>query len=162
MAQVLAPHGIGGELKCRIVTDFPKQRFKRGSTLLLGDEAHVVQAGRIQGGVVLLKFVDIADRTVAETYRGKDVLIDAAQAVKLPKGEFYWHQVIGLDVIDATTQTSLGHVSEILETGANDVYVVRTPHAREILIPAIKDVVKDIDPSLGRILVEPLPGMLPT
>ena len=97
---------------------------------------------RIQGGTVLLKFVDVADRTVAETFRGKDVLIDAAQAVKLPKGEFYWHQVIGLAVDDATTQTSLGHVSDILETGANDVYVVRTAQHGELLIPGIKDVVR--------------------
>jgi 16S rRNA processing protein RimM len=161
VAQVLAPHGIRGELKCRIVTDFPKQRFKRGNTVLLDGASRVVQSARIQGQVVLLRLQDITDRTVAETFRGKDVLIPADQAVKLPKGEFYWHQVIGLEVIDATTQSSLGHVSDILETGANDVYVVRTPGGKELLIPAIKDVVKDIDPSLGHIVIEPLPGMLP-
>jgi 16S rRNA processing protein RimM len=82
-------------------------------------------------------------------------------AVSLPKGEFYWHQVIGLAVIDATTQTPLGVVADILETGANDVYIVKTPGGQEVLIPAIKDVVKDIDPTLGRVLVEPLPGLLP-
>ena len=65
------------------------------------------------------------------------------------------------EVIDATTQTSLGRVADILETGANDVYIVRTASGREVLIPAIKDVVNDIDPALGRILVEPLPGLLP-
>jgi 16S rRNA processing protein RimM len=161
VAQVLAPHGIRGELKCRIVTDFPKQRFKRGNTVLLDGAPHVVQAGRIQGEIVLLRLEDIADRTSAEKFRGKDVLIHAEDAVSLPKGQFYWHQVIGLDVIDTTTGASLGAVSDILETGANDVYVVKAPGGREILVPAIKDVVKDIDPTLGRILVEPLPGMLP-
>jgi 16S rRNA processing protein RimM len=161
VAQVLAPHGIRGELKCRIVTDFPKQRFKRGNTLLLDGAARVVQSARIQGQVVLLRLEDIADRTTADTLRGKDVLIQADQAVKLPKGEFYWHQVIGLEVIDATTRASLGRVSDILETGANDVYLVKTPHGQELLIPAIKDVVKDIDPALGHIVVQPLPGMLP-
>jgi 16S rRNA processing protein RimM len=161
VAQVLAPHGIRGELKCRIVTDFPKQRFKRGNTILLDGAAHVIQAGRIQGEIVLLRLEDLADRTSAEKFRGKDVLIHAEDAVSLPNGQFYWHQVIGLDVIDATTGASLGAVSDILETGANDVYVVKAPGGREILVPAIKDVVKDIDPALGRILVEPLPGMLP-
>jgi 16S rRNA processing protein RimM len=161
VAQVLAPHGIRGELKCRIVTDFPKQRFKRGNTVLLGGESHVIQSARVQGQTVLLKFADIADRDTAGTYRAKDVLIRSEDAVTLPKGRFFWHQVIGLEVIDATTETSLGRVGDILETGANDVYVVTTPRGQEILIPAIKDVVKDIDPSLGRILVEPLPGMLP-
>jgi 16S rRNA processing protein RimM len=161
VAQVLAPHGIRGELKCRIVTDFPKQRFKRGNTVLLDGAERVVQAARIQGQVVLLRLEDITDRTIAEQFRGKDVLIPADQAVKLPKGEFYWHEVIGLEVIDATTRIVLGRVSDILETGANDVYVVKTPGGRELLIPAIKDVVKDIDPALGHIVVEPLPGMLP-
>jgi 16S rRNA processing protein RimM len=111
---------------------------------------------------VLLRLADIADRTSADKFRGKDVLIHAEDAVRLPKGQYYWHEVIGLDVVDAATQTSLGRVSDILETGANDVYVVKTPGGQEILIPAIKDVVKDIDPSLGRILVEPLTGMLPS
>jgi 16S rRNA processing protein RimM len=161
VAHVLAPHGIRGELKCHVVTDFPKQRFKRGNTVLLDGQTHTVQSARVQGQVVLLRLEDVSDRTTAEKFRGQDVLIHVEDAVRLPKGQFYWHQVIGLDVIDATTETSLGRVSDILETGANDVYVVRTTSGREILIPAIKDVVKDIDPALGRILVEPLPGMLP-
>jgi 16S rRNA processing protein RimM len=161
VAHVLAPHGIRGELKCHIVTDFPKQRFKRGNTVILDGSVHTIQAARIQGNIVLLKLEDVPDRTAAQTYRGKEVLIKAEDAVALPKGQFFWHQVIGLDVVDATTDTSLGRVSDILETGANDVYVVKTERGQEILIPAIKDVVKDIDPSLGRILVQPLPGMLP-
>jgi 16S rRNA processing protein RimM len=162
VAQVLAPHGIRGELKCRIITDFPKQRFKRGNTVILDGAVQTVRSARIQGQTVLLRLEDIADRTVAEKFRGKDILIKAEDAVSLPKGEFYWHQVIGLRVVDATTETALGHVKDILETGANDVYVVRGEDGKEILIPAIKDVVKDIDPSLGRILVEPLPGLLPS
>jgi 16S rRNA processing protein RimM len=161
VAQVLAPHGIRGELKCRIVTDFPKQRFKRGNAVLLDGSGRVVQAARIQGQVVLLRLADITDRTTAEKFRGKDVMIRAEDAVRLPKGQYYWHEVIGLEVVDVTTHISLGRVSDILETGANDVYVVKTPRGQEILIPSIKDVVKDIDPALGRILVEPLPGMLP-
>jgi 16S rRNA processing protein RimM len=160
VAQVLAPHGVRGELKCRIVTDFPRQRFKRGNTVLVDGDAHVIQAGRVQGQIVLLRLNGVPDRTAAERFRGKDVLIHVDDALALPKGEFYWHQVIGLAVIDATTQTNLGEVADILETGANDVYIVRTETGRELLIPAIKDVVKDIDPSLGRILIEPLPGLL--
>ena len=67
----------------------------------------------------------------------------------------------GLQVQDATTGEALGTIVEILETGANDVYVVRADGVGELLIPAIKDVVKDIDPAQGRMLIEPLPGMLP-
>lgn len=161
VAQVVAAHGIRGELKCRIVTDFPKQRFKRGNRILLNGVEQTVQSARIQGDIVLLKFHDITDRNRAEALRGKELLIRVADAVTLPRGEFYWHEVIGLTVVDATTQAELGRVVDILETGANDVYVVRPPAGREILIPAIKDVVKSIDPGEGRMLIEPLPGMLP-
>src|SRR5215831_3749762 len=69
VAQVLAPHGIRGELKCRIVTDFPKQRFKRGNSVLLDGETRVVQSARIQGQVVLLRLEGITDRTAAEKFR---------------------------------------------------------------------------------------------
>src|SRR2546421_4236290 len=55
VAQVLAPHGIRGELKCRVVTDFPKQRFRRGNSVLIDGQAHVIQAARVQAGHVLLK-----------------------------------------------------------------------------------------------------------
>jgi 16S rRNA processing protein RimM len=160
VAQILAPHGIRGELKCRIVTDFPKQRFKRGNVVLIDGEEHVVQAGRIQGHVVLLKLAELADRDAAEALRGKDVVIRREDAVQLPKGQFYWHEVIGLTVIDTSTEQPLGRVTEILETGANDVYIVKPPHGREILIPAIKDVVKSIEPDKGQMLIVPLPGMI--
>lgn len=158
---MLAPHGIRGELKCRIVTDFPKQRFKRGATVQIRREPHTVESARIQGTTVLLKLNDISDRNAAEAFRGADIEVPSEAALRLPKGRFYWHQVIGLAVEDATTGVSLGHVRDILETGANDVYVVKTAEGKELLIPAIKEVVKEIDPAAGRMVIEPLPGLIP-
>jgi 16S rRNA processing protein RimM len=160
VAQVLGAHGIRGELKCRIVTDFPRQRFKRGNTVVIRGQNHVVQSARIQGEQVLLKLADVADRDTAAAFRGADVEVPTDSALPLPKGQFYWHQVIGLRVEDATTHEALGEVADIIETGANDVYVVKGPRG-EILIPAIKDVLKQIDPAAGHMLVQPLPGMLP-
>jgi 16S rRNA processing protein RimM len=159
---VLAPHGVRGELKCRIVTDFPRQRFKRGNSVLVAGAAYTIESARVQAPNVLLKLREVPDRTAADALRGKDVQIRAEDAVSLPKGQFFWHQVIGLQVEDASTHAVLGRVSDILETGANDVYVVRSDAGREILVPAIKDVVKDIDPTAGRMLIQPLPGMLST
>jgi 16S rRNA processing protein RimM len=160
VAQVLAAHGIRGELKCRIVTDFPKLRFKRGNVVVIDGVSHRVVGARVQGQTVLLKLEDIADRDAAKTLRNRDVQIRAEDAGPLPEGQFYWHQVIGLEVEDATTHESLGRVSDILETGSNDVYIVKGERG-EILVPATKDVVKRIDPQAGRMLIEPLPGMLP-
>jgi 16S rRNA processing protein RimM len=160
VAQVLGAHGIRGELKCRVVTDFPARRFRRNNSVVIDGQPHTIEAGRVQGMTVLLKLADVVDRDTAATFRGKDVLIRTADAVALPKGQFYWHEVIGLRVEDATTQEPLGEIVDILETGANDVYVVRGPRG-ELLIPAIKDVVKRIDPSRGSMLIQPLPGLLP-
>ncbi len=128
--------------------------------MLIRGVEHTVRSARVQGGVVLLGLDDVSDRTTAETFRGADVEVDATQTHALPKGQFYWHQVIGLTVVDVTSGAELGQVADIIETGANDVYLVRGALG-EVLIPAIKGVVKNIDPENGRMLVEPLPGMLP-
>jgi 16S rRNA processing protein RimM len=107
-----------------------------------------------------LKLEDVADRTSAEAFRGADVEVPTEAAMKLPRGQFYWHQVIGLRVEDVATHEILGKVTDILETGANDVYIVRGSRG-EVLVPAIKDVIKAIDPAAGHMLIAPLPGMLP-
>jgi 16S rRNA processing protein RimM len=161
VAQVTGAHGIRGELKCRVVTDFPSRRFRRGKTVVIGDNDHVIESARVQGMTVLLKLEDIGDRDTAAALRNQEILIRPEDAVALPKGQYYWHQVIGLRVEDATTREPLGEVTDILETGANDVYVIRGGRG-EILVPAIKDVIKQIDPAAGLMLIEPLPGLLPS
>src|ERR1051325_4398074 len=85
VAQILAAHGIRGEVKCRIVTDFPKQRFKRGNTVQLDGATHTVQSARIQGNIVLLKLSDVADRDSAQALRGKEIVINKRDAVSLPE-----------------------------------------------------------------------------
>src|SRR5438094_5379797 len=77
VAQVLGAHGIRGEVKCRIVTDFPSRRFKRGSTVHIHSTPHQVQAARIQGDQVLLKLEDVADRDAAIAFIGADVEVPA-------------------------------------------------------------------------------------
>jgi 16S rRNA processing protein RimM len=110
--------------------------------------------------VVYLRFEGIQDRDAADALRGQDLMVAREDAVHLPEGEFFWDQVIGLRVED-TTGRILGSVKEILETGANHVYIVRPDGpGKEILVPAIKDVVQLIDPAAGRMVIDPLPGLL--
>jgi 16S rRNA processing protein RimM len=156
---VLSPHGVRGELKCRVITDFPTQRFKSGTRLLIRSDSWNVRSARVRGDIVYLRLHRLDDRNAAEALRGQDILVPRAEAMPLPDGQFYWDQVIGLRVED-TTGHQLGSVTDILETGANDVYIVHGP-AGEILVPAIKDVVQVIDPPAGRMVIDPLPGMLP-
>ncbi len=143
VAQILGAHGIKGELKVRVITDFPKRRFKRGAQVIISGKPYTVAAIRAQPPNALLRVEELTDRTGPP-----------------PRGQFYWHQVIGLSVEDVTTGQKLGTVTDILETGANDVYIVNGDKG-EILVPAIKSVVKRIDPEAGRMLIEPLPGLLP-
>src|SRR5260221_6139563 len=88
VAHVLSAHGIRGEIKCRIVTDFPTRRFKRGNTVLIRGEPHTIQGARIQGGTVLLRLEDIQDRDIAAALRGAEVEWPAQEAVSLPKAQF--------------------------------------------------------------------------
>jgi 16S rRNA processing protein RimM len=162
VAQVLAPHGVRGELKCRLITDFP-ERFRPGMQVVVGPglQPDTIRSARVQPPIVYLRLANVPDRTAAERLRGAEILVRREEAVRLAKGQFYWHEVLGLRVEDATSGRELGRVTDILETGANDVYVVHGQHG-EILVPAIKAVVKLIDPPAGRMLIAPLPGMLPT
>ncbi|MDP8924524.1 MAG: ribosome maturation factor RimM [Chloroflexota bacterium] len=122
---------------------------------------HVVERARVvpytRGAQVVLRLEGIADREAAEALRGWLVQVPEDEAWKLPKGQYYWHQIIGLVVVTRDGRR-LGTVADILETGANDVYVVRR-EGTDLLLPAIKDVVKEISPERGEMLVELLPGM---
>jgi 16S rRNA processing protein RimM len=154
---------VHGALKCRIVTDFP-ERFKRGTQLALQRPAEkprpvILRTAQVSGDHAILRFAEIADRTSAESWRDADVLVAADQAVPLPPGEFLWRDIIGLTVEDLNGQ-GLGTVDEILRTGANDVYVVHGPLG-EILVPATREVIKELDPARGRIVIDPLPGLIP-
>jgi 16S rRNA processing protein RimM len=144
----------------RVVTDFPKRRFKRGARVVISGQPYTVMAIRAQPPNALLRLEGLTDRTHAEKLRGLDVEVPREDAGPPPRGQFYWHQVIGLTVEDATSGEKLGTVTDILETGANDVYIVKGDRG-EILVPAIKSVVKKIDLEAGRMLIEPLPGLLP-
>ena len=115
----------------------------------------------MQGNFALLRLQEVQDRDAALALRGKDIEVPASARLPLPRGRFYWQDVIGLSVIDITNGETLGTVKDILETGANDVYVVQRADARDLLVPAIKQVVKEIDPSAGRMLIQPLPGLIP-
>jgi 16S rRNA processing protein RimM len=106
---------------------------------------------------VVLSLEGVEDRDAADALRGWLVQVPEQEAWKLPKGQYYWHQIVGLDVV-TTDGRKLGTVAEILETGANDVYIIKREDG-ELLLPAIKDVVKKISPERGEMVVELLPGM---
>lgn len=158
MARVLGAHGIRGEIRCEIITDFP-ERFRRTRRLFAG-EARVpleVERSRLDKRGLILKAAGIESRSEAERLRGQMLHVPEAQAVKLPAGSYFWHQIIGLKVCSVDGM-ELGTIREIIQTGSNDVYVVRDDN-HELLIPAIQDVVREIDVAAGVMKIELIDGL---
>jgi 16S rRNA processing protein RimM len=149
---VAAPWGVRGDLKVQPLTDFP-ERFQRGAALWVQGRRIEVQRSRWSRGFVYLGLSGIDSRNAAEELRGALLEVPESDLTPLPEGQYYRFQVIGLEVRTPEGR-SLGRVAEILSTGSNDVYVVRGG-PRELLIPAIEDVVKEVDVEGGRLVVEP-------
>lgn len=149
---IAAPWGLRGDLKVQPLTDFP-ERFQRGAALWVRGRRIEVQRSRWSRGFVYLGLSGIDRRDAAEELRGALLEVPESDLRPLPEGQYYRFQVIGLEVRTPEGR-SLGRVAEILSTGSNDVYVVRGG-PRELLIPAIEDVVKEVDIEGGRLVVEP-------
>ncbi|MCL4533964.1 MAG: ribosome maturation factor RimM [Bacteroidetes bacterium] len=159
VAQVVAPWGLKGDVKARVLTDFP-QRFRRGLQVFLGEAKtpYVVDRARLQRGWLILKLRGCDTQEQAGKLRDALVYVAAADAVTLPEGQYYWHQIIGLRVKTANGE-DLGVVGDILTTGSNDVYVVQGPRG-EILVPALDDVIQRVDLEAGQLVVDLPEGLL--
>ncbi len=159
VGRVLRPHGVRGEVRVQLLTDHP-ERLSRYRILYLGrtPRPYTLEGVRLHKGAALIKLANCDDRNAAEELRGQLVQIPIAEAVPLGEGEYYHFQVVGVEVLTDQGE-SLGRVAEVLDTGANDVFVVRGPRG-EVLIPAIEDVVLELDLEARRMVVTILPGLL--
>lgn len=160
IGQIVKPHGIQGEVSVKVLTDFP-ERFDEMTDVYLGDDVSAelvaVASTRWHRERVLIQFAGYSDRTSAEVLRGKYLKIPREHAAELEPGTFYHYQLEGLTVITDIGET-LGKLAYVLETGANDVYVINTPGG-ECLIPATKEVVQEVNLTSGTITVHLLPGL---
>ncbi len=155
------PHGVQGEMLMEVLTDFP-ERIHSGMTVYLGEQYLPVQINSIRThmNAYLVSLDGYDDRESAGILRNLDVYVPSSSVLPLPEGEFYHHQIIGLQVMDEN-DTPIGYITEILETGANDVLIVNAENGYEYLIPVIEGVVTDIDLGRNIITIHPLPGLLP-
>jgi 16S rRNA processing protein RimM len=161
VGKIHRPHGLKGEVIFEVITDFP-ERIRPGVTLYVGDkrESVVIEGRRRHGANLLIRFVEFDNPEMLISLTNRFVYVRADDRPPLPEGEFYHHQIIGLSVISDQDQV-LGELVKILETGANDVYLVRSESGKEILLPAIPDVIQKIDLPAGKIIVHLIPGLLP-
>ncbi len=162
IGRIVRAHGVRGELSVMVLTDFP-ERFASTEWVYLGDEfeanAYKLLKHRWHKQNVLLTFEGITTRTEAEKFIGQMVQIPVEEAMPLPEGSFYLFELVGLQVF-TTTGDLLGVITDVLETGANDVLVVKTGDEKEVLLPNIPDVVKTVDLDAGKMTIELIAGLI--
>ncbi len=157
VGEVTRPHGLRGALRVLPVTDFPEHLLALGEVVVVdgrGARSVRVEHAEAAGRFVAMKLAGIDTVAAAEALRGATLRIPPGEVQPLPPGQFYVFQIVGLRV-RTPDGTALGEVADVLRTGANDVYVVRSPAGREILLPAVEGVVESIDVPAGEIVVRP-------
>lgn len=161
VGKVHRPHGLKGDVVFEVITDFP-ERLRPGGIVYLGEEhtPMVIHRRRWHGTSMLVRFEGHEDPEMAAKIANLYAYVRADDRPELPDGEYYHHQLLGLKVIDDQGR-QLGKLVQILETGANDVYIVKPDSGKEILLPAIGEVVKNIDLVNGTLVVHLIPGLLP-
>ncbi|MGQ9909016.1 MAG: ribosome maturation factor RimM [Candidatus Flexifilum sp.] len=166
IAEVMRPHGIRGEVKVKLLTDYP-ERIPQLAVVYLGRSENAtavralhVEAMRMHQGFGLIKFKEIADRSAAERLRGQFLMVGIEDAVPLEADEFYLFELIDLEVL-TTDGAHFGVLVEVLETGANDVYIIDSPDYGEVLIPAVPDYVLETNVREGYLIARIPPELLP-
>lgn len=158
---ITEPHGIKGEVKVYPTTDDPG-RMGKIKEMFLDDGKQLVPlhpvGARGQKSLVIMKFQEFNDRNDVEKLRKKELYITRDNAVKLKKDEYYITDLIGLKCIDEDGQ-EVGTIKNVMPTGANDVYVIERVSGEELLLPAIKQCVLEVNVEEGYVKVHVLPGL---
>ena len=159
---ISSTHGVRGEVKVFPTTDDMK-RFKKLKEVLLdtGKETLTLEIEGVKffKQFVILKFKGYDNIDDIEKYRGKSLFVPRENAVKLQKDEYFIADLIGLKVVNEDGSFT-GVLKDVMETGANDVYIVESQDGKEVLIPAIKDCILQVDFEKEQVLVHLLDGLL--
>lgn len=163
VGKIVNTHALQGEVRVISNSDFKEERFKTGAALFInyhGDYIPVkVKTHRVNKRFDLLKFVDLYHINDVEKYKGCEILVDATNLKELDDQEFYFYEIIGCKV-KTTDGVILGEIIDILQTGANDVWVIKRKGEKDVLIPYIEDVVKAVDIENKTVIIELLEGLI--
>lgn len=163
VGKIVNTHGIKGEVKVQSITDFPQERFAPGAPLYVFRNDQLikevtVKTHRKHKNFELLSFEGLQDINLVEDLKQTELKIAEDQQGTLNEGEYYYHEIIGLKVYDLDNNY-LGEIKEIMESGANDVWIIQRVGQKDLLIPAISDVIKDIQVDQGKVTIEMLDGL---
>ncbi|WP_372632875.1 ribosome maturation factor RimM [Cohnella sp.] len=165
VGKIVNTHGIKGELKVWPQTDFPEVRFKAGNRLLLippeaGNPITVeIVSAREQKKMYVVKIKGFDNINDVEKYKGWELKVPEEDRVPLEEGEYYVRDIVGCEVFTEEGEL-LGTVTDTLSPGANDIWVVKMPKGKELLLPVIDDVVLDVDVAARKIKVHLMEGLL--
>lgn len=172
IGKVLSPLGIRGEVKVYPYSDFPERCYDLTKVKLEGEKGSLcktVQRAYLYNNLWVLHFEGCDTREKARELRGMLVQIPSSERVPLPPATYYYDEIIGLEALTVEGE-KIGVVRDILKTGSNDVYVLRPEDTqgetgqknkkKDLLVPALKSIVKEINLEKGYLLLEPLPGLL--
>jgi 16S rRNA processing protein RimM len=158
---ITTTHGVRGEVKVFPTTDDPA-RFKKLKKVILdtGKEKLELEVAGVKffKNMVILKFKGIDNINDVEKYRKKSLYVTRENAVKLKRNEYFIADLIGLKVISDEGE-DLGTLTDVLQTGANDVYIISKEGVDDILVPAIRDCIQDVDIAGGQMMIHLLPGL---
>ncbi|MDA8099833.1 MAG: ribosome maturation factor RimM [Nitrospiraceae bacterium] len=162
IGKVQKPHGVKGEVKVEPLTDhLDRFRKLRRVFLTASDEKTqecAVKAVRYLDSIPLLQLAGYDSPERARELNGRLVQIPEEEAVPLPEGQYYWFELIGMEVLSEAGE-KLGRIVDIFQTGSNDVYVMQSGK-REIYLPATKEIVKQVDRQAKRMVIHVMEGLL--
>lgn len=162
VGSITTTHGLKGEVKVYPTTEDP-YRFKKLKQVLLEEKQGFVtlniRSVKFFKNIVIIGFDEFTDINQVEALRGKKLYVSRENAIKLKKDEYYIPDLIGIKVVD-DTDNELGMLKDVLSTGANDVYVVKTDEGKEILLPAIKECILSVDTENELMVVHVMDGLL--
>jgi 16S rRNA processing protein RimM len=153
LGRITSAHGLKGEVKALLAVD-DLETLEAVGTLELNTVSYQILSARFQKNNLILNLAEVQTREEAEKLVGQEIWISSSRLPKLAAGEYYWFEILGLEVFRADTGGYLGKVKAIMPTPAHDVYVVQEEEA-EYLIPAVAEVILSIDPDEGRLLIAP-------
>ncbi len=159
---IASTHGVRGEVNVYPTTDSLERFLSLKNVILVdqkGNEIPLkVQNVKFFKQFAILKFRGIDRVEDAEGYRGCDLMVTRENAQPLEEGEYYIGDLLGMAVVSDEGET-LGILTDVLQTGANDVYLVSRPDGRELLLPVIDECILDVDPEAGRVTARMMPGL---
>ncbi len=163
VGKIVNTHALQGEVKVVSNSDFKEERFEKGSVLYIDFEGELIEViiatHRVHKGSDLLKFKNMNSINDVEKYKGSELLVSMDDISELDDNEFYYFEIIGCTV-KTTTGEVVGEISEIIETGANDVWTVKRQGQKDALIPYIEQIVKSVDIENKEVIIDVMEGLL--